>query len=194
MDEISITKNAKVIYESIVKKMLSNEVSKKRPAEKIEGEIRQLELRIRNMEDNMADARIDAGTFNNSISRYKNTITTLTNELRAGNDKSSAYTDYLRKGIDLLSNYREFYSKADIQVKRKLLCSTFPNNLIFSREICRTPSINKAILLIISADKGFRKQKTGELFKNVTITGTVESIGVEPTTSCMPCKRSSQLS
>ncbi len=66
--------------------------------------------------------------------------------------------------------------------------------LIFSKENCRTASLNKAILLIMNTDKGFGKQKTGELFRNLTYTGPVESIGVEPTTSCMPCKRSSQLS
>ena len=81
-----------------------------------------------------------------------------------------------------------------IRGKRKLIGSTFPENLIFSKKNSRTASLNKAILLIMSVDNGFRKQKAGELFKNVTITGTVESIGVEPTTSCMPCKRSSQLS
>ena len=70
---------------------------------------------------------------------------------------------------------KEFYSNADIDVKRKLLSSTFPGSLIFSRKNSRTLSLNKAILLIISADKGFIKQKTGELFKNLTFTGTVES-------------------
>lgn len=30
--------------------------------------------------------------------------------------------------------------------------------------------------------------------QNLELSGIVEDIGVEPTTSCMPCKRSSQLS
>ena len=194
LGEITIKKNPKLLYDSIVNKSLSSKNFKRRPAEKIEDEIRQLELRIRNTEDNLADGSIDVSTFNNSINRYKSMITGLRSELTASKDTNALYSQYLKNGIDLLSNMKEFYSKADIHVKRKLLSSTFPDSLIFSRKNCRTPSLNKAILLIMNADKGFRKQKTGELFKYLTFTGTVESIGVEPTTSCMPCKRSSQLS
>ncbi|MEP7166197.1 MAG: hypothetical protein ABI741_15960, partial [Ferruginibacter sp.] len=50
--------------------------------------------------------------------------------------------------------------------------------------------INEALRLILSADKGLSQNKTGQLFKNVELPDCVESIGVEPTTSCMPCKRS----
>jgi hypothetical protein len=35
----------------------------------------------------------------------------------------------------------------------------------------------------MNTDKGLGKQKTGVQFKNLTYTGNVESIGVEPTTS-----------
>ncbi len=194
LDEISIKKNAKILYDSIIKTLLTKNVSKKRPQEKIEDDIRQLELRIRNTEDNLADGKIDAATFNNSLNRYKQMIRSLKSEFLAARDTESDYTQYLKKGIDLLGNMRAFYSNADIMAKRKLIGSTFPDNLIFSKEKCRTASINKAILLIMNTDKGSRKQKTDVLFKNLMYTGTVESIGVEPTTSCMPCKRSSQLS
>ena len=194
LDDISIKKNPKILYESILKKLLNNQVSKKRPQEKIEDEIRQAELRIRNLEDDLADRKIDAETFNNSINRYKGIISSLKSELIESKGTDTNYTRYLKKGLDLLSNLKEFYSKADIMDKRKLIGSTFPGNLIFSKENCRTASLNKAILLIMSTDKGFGNKKTGELFRNLTFTGPVESIGVEPTTSCMPCKRSSQLS
>ena len=193
-EEISIKKNPKSLYDSILKKIIQTKAAKRRSPEKLEDEIRQAEFRIRNTEDNLADGKIDVPTFNNSINRYKNIITALRTELAASTDSNFEYNRYLRKGIDLLSNMKEFYAKSDIHLKRRLLCSTFPDNLIFSRKNCRTPTLNKAILLIMSADKGFSKQKTDVLFKNLTYTGTVESIGVEPTTSCMPCKRSSQLS
>ena len=165
-----------------MRNLLTSTVSKKRPQEKIEEEIRQLESRIHNTEDNLADGKIDATTFNNSLNRYKEMITSLKSESAAGKNTDTDYTQYLKKGIDLLGNRREFYSNADIMAKRKLIGSTFPDNLIFSKEKCRTTSINKAILLIMNTDKGFRKQKTGELFRNLTYTGSVESIGVEPTT------------
>ncbi len=94
----------------------------------------------------MADGRIDIGTFNSSVDRYKKKITTLRSEQTANKDKSSGYDEYLKKGIDLLSNFGKFYSNADIHGKRRLIGSTFPENLIFSKKNCRTASLNKGIL------------------------------------------------
>ena len=78
--------------------------------------------------------------------------------------------------------------------KKKVLCSIFPENLFFSKEKSRTPRLNEAVRLIITASNDFNQQKTGQLFKNLMLSGDVEITGVEPVTFCMPCKRSSQLS
>ena len=90
--------------------------------------------------------------------------------------------------IDLLSNISLFFHQ------RKLSGSIFSENLFFSKEKSRTTRINEAVGLILAASKGFSQQKTGQLFKNLTLSGEVEITGVEPVTFCMPCKRSSQLS
>ncbi len=51
MDEIVIKGTTKMVHDGIVKKMLTEKATKKSPVEKIEDDIRQTELRIRNMED-----------------------------------------------------------------------------------------------------------------------------------------------
>ncbi len=109
-------------------------------------------------------------------------------------EDSSLYQQYLKKAIDLLSDFSGFYRKADAHLRRKLLCSTFPSQLYFSREKSRTPRMNEAVRLILATSKGSRQNKTGQLFKNLELSGEVEVTGVEPVTFCMPCKRSSQLS
>jgi len=48
--------------------------------------------------------------------------------------------------------------------------------------------LNDALRLILNMDKGFEGNKKEQLFKNIELSRQVESIGVEPTTSCMPCK------
>jgi hypothetical protein len=75
-----------------------------------------------------------------------------------------------------------------------MIGSIFPEKLFFDKNKSRTTKMNEAVRLIIKASKGFSENKKGQLFKNLELSGNVESIGVEPTTSCMPCKRSSQLS
>jgi len=74
-----------------------------------------------------------------------------------------------------LSNISGFYTDANIEIKRKLLGSIFPAQLFFSKEKSRTPRVNEAVRLILSASKGFSQQKTGQLFKNLTLSGEVDS-------------------
>ena len=95
---------------------------------------------------------------------------------------SSLYQQYLKNGIDLLSKITLYYDEAIPPKKKKLLCSIFPGNLYFSKEKSRTPRLNEAVRRILNVSKGFGQQKTGQLFKNLTLSGEVEVTGVEPVT------------
>lgn len=195
LGEIKVNGSAKKLYDAMVKKIFSeNEVIRKRPIDKIEQEIAQYEGRIRKLHDGFADNQIDAASLNSSVNRYKKQIEMLKGELEFNKQDLSQHQRYLAAGIDLLSDITGFYKKADPQIKRKLLGSIFPENLFFSKEKSRTTRLNEAVRLILATNKGFREQKTGKLFKNLTLPGNVEVTGVEPVTFCMPCKRSSQLS
>jgi site-specific DNA recombinase len=179
----------------MLKQILSEETTiRKRPVDKIENEISQLKIRMNKLEDGFADGHISADVLNNTSGRYRQQIETLKKEMEFNKDDLSLYQQYLGNAVDLLSDIALFYQKADIAVKRKLLGSIFPNNLFFSKEKSRTARINEAVRLILNTSKGFSQQKTGQLFKNLELSGEVEVTGVEPVTFCMPCKRSSQLS
>jgi len=53
----------------------------------------------------------------------------------------------------------------------------------FSRKIsnfenqCLTEKMNRAMLLMLATDKGFRPKKNGQLFKNLKLSGQVEATG-----------------
>ena len=160
----------------------------------IQEEIILNENRIRNIEDRLADKQIDLDTFNQSKNRFVTTIMTLKGELEESSNNESDYQKYLKTGINLLNNIVKFYRDSPVRIKRNIIGSIFPERISFSKKNCRTTKINEAVRLIMATDKGFNENKTGQLFKNIELPGSVESIGVEPTTSCMPCKRSSQLS
>jgi site-specific DNA recombinase len=132
--------------------------------------------------------------MNNGASRYKKTIDLLNRESENNQQDTSLYQQYTKKRIDLLSNISRFYTEVNIEIKRKLLGSIFLGQLFFSKEKSRTTRLDEAARLILSVSKGFRQQKTGQLFKKLMLSGEVEVTGVEPVTFCMPCKRSSQLS
>ena len=183
LSEIKISAPAKKIFGQMVKHILSSEDSiKKRPSEKIEQEILRLEQRLQKIQDTYADNEIDLETFIQTSDRYKSRILSLRKELESNSNDKSLYEKYFTNGIDLLSNLTEFFEKANPERKRKILCSTFPENLYFGREKNRTPRINEAILLILNTSKGFSQKETGQLFKNLELSGVVENTGVEALT------------
>ena len=71
-----------------------------------------------------------------------------------------------------------------LQMQNFLAYSFFENDSVHKWHIdekkCRTGRINEALRLICSTDKGFRHKKTGQLFKNLELSGNVEVTGIEP--------------
>ena len=195
LDELKIGTPAKKIYDLMVRRILmqDNKIHQ-RPVDRIQVDISQCEARIRKLEDSYADETIYLEMLNNGLKRYRTELKLLKQEIETNREDHPIYQQYLKKGIDLLSSISTFYQKADATTKKKVLCSIFPENLFFSKEKNRTPRINEAVRLILTTSKDFSQQKTGQLFKNLTLSGEVEITGVEPVTFCMPCKRSSQLS
>ena len=180
LDEIKIKRTAKSLFEQILKGELANPAARKKSPERVEEEMKQLELRIKNTEDKLADGQITTSTFHTIVNRYKGDIAALRAELCAGKENASDYNQSLRKGIEFINNLSILYNKTDIQSKRKLLSSTFPEKLIFSKKNSRTPRLNEVIRLILNADKGFEGNIKGQLFKNLELSCQVELQGIEP--------------
>src|SRR5688500_6802342 len=110
-----------------------------RPVDRIQVDISQCEARIRKLEDSYADEAIDLKMLNNGLKRYRTELKLLNQEIETNKEDHSIYQQYMKKGIDLLSSISIFYQKADATIKKKVLCSIFPENLFFSKEKSRTP-------------------------------------------------------
>jgi len=48
-------------------------------------------------------------------------------------DTNTVYQQYIKKGIDLLSTPLEFYNKADLTTKRRIVGSIFPEKLFLTK-------------------------------------------------------------
>ena len=86
----------------------------------------------------------------------------------------SAFQKFLKTGIHLLNDLPTLYEKSNIEAKREVVCSIFPEKLTISEKGCRTLKINKAVLLIAATDKDFNENKNGQLFENLELSGQVE--------------------
>ena len=88
--------------------------------------------------------------------------------------------DWLLKGVNVLANMGEFYSKSSLAGKQQLIGSIFPENIQFSNSKCRTPRINEALRLMLLFDKGSSKSKKGKLPQNLELSHDVAPLGIEP--------------
>ena len=118
LKELQIKKEALKLYDMMVKKGLSNMVTKKaRPEAVIREEIALHEKRIRNLEDDHSDRTIDTPTFHRSLTRYTGELNKLKEELAQKGNKDSGWEQYLKSGIDLLRDLPLFYQEGSIEVK-----------------------------------------------------------------------------
>lgn len=180
IDEIKIKETSKMVFDVILKNNVTDTKLVKKSAEKIEHEIKLFEDRITSTEDMLADEQITSSTFNNIINRYKSEIAKLQAQRNTDKDNNSEHNQYLKKGIDFVRNLKSIYTTSEIQTKRTILSSIFPEKLNFSKKNSRTLRINQAILLILNTDNSFRGNKKGQLFKNVELSRNVELQGIEP--------------
>lgn len=76
--------------------------------------------------------------------------------------KNVNITDLLDKGVKNLLRLDVIYEMGDIEKKRKVISSIFPEKLSFSESGDRTGRVNEAVNLIYTLGKGFGKNKKGQ--------------------------------
>lgn len=163
-------------------------------AKSVEAEILKIENRLKNIRIKYADNEIPSAEYFEMKTEFEANLGKLKGQIQGNSiiekDSILKLKDVLIRIPKLVDRYR----KSDVHGKIRILGSTFPGKLILEPEKSRTASLNKAIELGLIFDAGFRNKKTGQLTKNLWLSGRVENTGVEPVTFYMPCRRSSQLS
>jgi len=64
------------------------------------------------------------------------------------------YSEFLKSGINLITNLKKFYLSADVTSPLRILGSIFPEKLVLEENKSRTPKINEAVLLLLGTVKG----------------------------------------
>ena len=93
----------------------------------------------------------------------------------------------LRKAVENLANLVQLYENADVNQKRKIIGSIYPEKIIFDGMQHRTTLLNEAVALIYSVDKGCRENKNGQIEQNFDLSSKVPRNGFEPSHPCERC-------
>ena len=80
--------------------------------------------------------------------------------------------EYIKFGIHVIKNIGNFFQKATVNTKQKLISSIFKEKLVFDNEKYRTPILNKGIELIsqsINMLEGFENKNRRLSFDNLPL-------------------------
>ncbi len=73
-----------------------------------------------------------------------------------------------------------FYDVADVNGKRQIISSIYPDNLVFDGNTYRTKRLNEAVRLIYTLGKGFNEKENRKNEVKTRISGWVVPTGIEP--------------
>ena len=81
--------------------------------------------------------------------------------------------------IRTLSNLVKLYEQGDVEIKRKLIGSIFPNKMVYEKNSVRTVELNPAVELIFSNVKRSRGRKKRKHTNFGVLSHRVESEGTQ---------------
>jgi site-specific DNA recombinase len=98
-------------------------------------------------------------------------------ELGKGNTNEKALIEF---GFDFLSNLDKLFTSADLEGKRRIIGSTFPEKLVYEKSAYRTAANDNVLLLIANTGKGLEEKKERRLDNSNLLSRGVVAPGIEP--------------
>jgi site-specific DNA recombinase len=180
LSDFKFNKESKLLYELMVKELLVSKNNEETISkEKLNTDLVDQELRIEKLQDLLVDGLIDKDSYIQTMERYTKKKRELSRSIESLNSMDNEYKVWLKSGIYLLSDLKEFYYKSNISDKQSLISSIFPEKLFFDGEKCRTQRINEVLRLMLLIDKGLKNKKSGQYSKKLELSTLVESERIE---------------
>jgi site-specific DNA recombinase len=123
--------------------------------------VKNIEDKLERLQDIYIDGDIDKNEYQIAKTRYENIHTELKNkESDAINEKE--VLELYKNAINKVENINNQYIKSNIEDKRRIIGSIFPNNFQFENKKVRTADLNPILLKISSINGASRGKKKME--------------------------------
>ena len=174
------------IYRSFQRIMgnLNNKNGKEQVAElqTMKKELATYQNRLTKAQTLMLDDQLDIHEYHSLKSRLEQEIERLTVKISAIDVKGTDETELIEFGFYFLANLDKLFAVADLDVKRTIIGSTFPEKLIYEKNTYRTASDENILLLLAATGKDSSQKKESRQENSRLLSGRVVWAGIEPAT------------
>ncbi|WP_394338242.1 recombinase family protein [Flavobacterium aciduliphilum] len=181
LDSISLNGPIKKLFEEVVKEQLSEKAESNKLGPKHFEQIKKIEQKLERLQDMYVDGEIEKSDYQTTKIRYENIVTELKEKEKNDFDEKVLF-DLYQKAINKMESIEKQYNNADIEGKRLLLGSIFPNKIHFENKKVRTADVNPILNEISSINKAYRGIKKWDKSKKLDMSHRVTAKGFEPPT------------
>jgi site-specific DNA recombinase len=146
-------------------------------------EIKEMEAKLSYIRDLLSSKQLDPSDFREMKTEYTNKLEKLEAKLGTHNDEPLSIEPLLNKGIDNLLKLDYIYETGDIEKKREVISSMFPEKMTFDGTSLRTPRVNETVNFIYMIDNELGGNKNRTNGNNSNLSCEVEMRGFEPPAS-----------
>jgi site-specific DNA recombinase len=165
---------------TIIKNQEGDSIANKKS---IEEKISTLNQQQEHLDNTFLKGQIDGEKYGQLNTRIKNEIIELKSKISSITNDENDIERMIQSGLKKMTNFSETLDKVDIQDKRKILSSTFPEKIKIIDGRVRTPRLNSLVQYILLKNSKLQKEKAGQTLTFVGLSRLVEPEGVEPSSN-----------
>lgn len=155
LDSISLNGPIKKLFEEVVKEQLTKEAESNKIGPKHYEQINKLEQKLERLQDMFVDGEIDKSDYQTTKQRYENMIAEFKEKENKYINEKVVFELY-QKAINKTQTISKQYYEADIEGKRLMIGSIFPNKIQFENKKVRTTDVNPILNEIASIKRDYK--------------------------------------
>ncbi len=159
----------------------------------LQKQIREMEDKLSYIRDLLSSKQIEPEDFREMKSDYSGKVEKLQAKLDGLSHNDINLKALLDKGIGNLLKLDHIYETADVDKKREVISSIFPEKLHFENSSLRTGRVNEAVKYIYMIDSDLDQNKKGQTRNKSGLSCEVGMTGFEPATSSSRTTRATGL-
>lgn len=176
LETIEVNREVTQLYYEIVRDVLKAQDSERdMKISKLDTEIEAQKVRIEKLQDLFVDEGIKQHDYNKMMTRYEDAYNNLIMQRTECSAIRSEFDSYLKWGLSLMGNLKQYYQFADVTVKQQIIGSIFTEMMVIEENKVRTTSVNEMVALITRIDAGFKKKNIGQSASKAKLSAVAEN-------------------